>query len=121
MRFTPLTSPAPDPDGLAGEYSSAREIGLIRLGERRLFFRKGLRNYYIPYEDVGRLFRRVISVPARLCCGKGELDLEHLVICGKDDRELAQIQLPDARAARLLMEQLRTVAPYAAFGRPVQN
>ena len=121
MRFTPLVSPAADPDELAGEFKSAREIGPVRLGERRLFFRKGMRQYYIPYEDVGRLFRRVVSVPARLCCGRGELNLEHLVICGKDDRELAQIQLPDARAARFLMEQLRTVAPHAEIGRPVQN
>lgn len=120
MKFTPLTSPVPDSGALAGEYKTAREIGPVRLGERTLFFRSGLRNYYIPYEDIGRLFRRVVSVPARLCCSKGELHLEHLVICGKDERELAQVQLPDTRAARALMEQLRTVAPRAEFGRPVQ-
>lgn len=120
MKFTPLTSPAADSDGLADEYKSAREIGLVRLGDRRLYFKKGLRVYYVPYEDIGRLFRRVVSVPARLCCGKGELNMEHLVVCGKDERELAQIQLPDTRAARALMEQLRTVAPQAEFGRPVQ-
>lgn len=120
MRFAPLTSPAADSGGLADEYRAAREIGPVRLGDRRLYFRKGLHTYYIPYEDVGRLFRRVVSVQARLCCGRGELALEHLVICGKDERELAQVQLPDTRAAKALMEQLRTVAPHAAFGRPVQ-
>ncbi len=118
MKFYPLT--VPSETDLTGEYRAAHEVGLIRVGERTLFFKKGLRVYYIPYGDVGRLFRRVVSVPARLCCGKGELKLEHLVICGRDDRELAQVQLPDAKAARLLMDELRTVVPHAEFGRPVQ-
>ena len=118
MRFYSLTDPAEG--DLAGEYRAAHEVGLVRVGQTALFFRKGMRVYYVPCGDVGRLFRRVVSVPARLCCGRGELALENLVICGKDDRELAQVQLPDAKAARLLMDELRTVAPHAEFGRPVQ-
>ncbi len=119
MKFYPLTDPSPAGAGdLAAEYKAARAVGALRIGGRRLFFRNGLRTYYIPYEHVGRLFRRVVSVPARLCCGRGELAMENLVICAKDGRELAQVPLPDARAARLVMEQLQTMAPQAAFGRP---
>lgn len=120
MKFHPLTDPAPGTDtaALEQEYKAARAVGALRIGQRRLYFKNGLRTYYIPYEDVGRLFRRVVSVPARLCCGKGELAMENLVICAGDGRELAQAPLPDARAARLVMEQLQDLTPHAAFGRP---
>ena len=120
MKFHPLIDSAVG-DNLDQEYKAAHGIGLVHLGEKDLFFKSGLRTYFIPYEDVGRVFRRVVSVPARLCCGKGELNLEHLVVCGRDGQELAQIQLPDTKAARLLMEELRTAAPHAAIGRPVQK
>lgn len=121
MKFYPLTDPAADTAALDGEYKAAHAVGPLRLGRQRLYFRTGLRTYYIPYADVGRLFRRVVSVPARLCCGRGELAMENLVVCGRDGRELAQIPLPDAKAARLLLEELRGLAPDAAIGRPAPD
>jgi hypothetical protein len=59
-------------------------------------------------------------VPAKLCCGKGDLEVENLVICG-DKGELAQIQLPGTRAAKVLMEELENLIPEAEFGRPSSN
>lgn len=118
MRFYPLTDHAADGAALDGEYKAAHAVGPLRLGPQRLYFKTGLRAYYIPYTDVGRLFRRVVSVPARLCCGQGELAMENLVVCGRDGRELAQIPLPDAKAARLVLAELQGLAPDAAIGRP---
>ena len=117
MRFEPLTA-ADRPDGLREEYGQAREIGKLRLGDERLYFRAGLKTYYIPYVDIRRYFRRVMQVPARMCCGRGNFEIENLVICGEDDRELAQIQLPGAKAGKIVMEQLKKLAPHAAVGRP---
>lgn len=121
MKFYPLTDAPADTAALEEDYKSAHAVGLLRLGKQRLYFKSGLRTYCIPYENVGRLFRRVVSVPARLCCGRGELAMENLVICARDGRELAQVQLPDAKAARLVMAELRGLAPHAAFGRPAQD
>ena len=98
------------------EYRRAREIGTLRLGEKRLYFRTGLKAYCIPYDNIRRYFRRVMQVPAKLCCGKGNFEIENLVICG-DGGELAQIQLPGTKAAKIVMECLGELAPNAAVGR----
>ena len=121
MRFYPLTAVEADDGQLASEYKAAREIGKIRLGELRLYFKSGLKTYYIPYHDVSRCFRRVMAVPAKLCCGKGDFEIENLVVCGPDGQELAQIQLPGAKAARILMDELKVLIPEAEFGKPAQK
>ena len=115
MKFESLTSPEADISALQEEYKQAREIGKLRLGQRHLYFRSGLRSYYIPYSDIQRYFRRVLRVPAKMCCGKGDFEIENLVICGEKG-ELAQIQLPGQKAARIVMECLAELAPNAAVG-----
>ena len=115
MRFEPLTASQQESSALREEYERARRIEKLRLGERHLFFRSGLRTYYIPYADIRRYFRRVMLVPAKLCCGKGDFEIENLVICG-DAGELAQIQLPGAKAAKVVMECMASLAPNAAVG-----
>lgn len=120
MKFHPLTTVVNDTAALASEYKSAREVGTLRLGELRLYFRSKRKVYYIPYRDIRRCFRRVLLIPAKMCCGKGALEMEHLVICGEEG-ELAQIQLPGTRAARILMTDLETLIPEAEFGRPEQK
>ena len=115
MKFESLTSPEADTSALQEEYKQAREIGKLRLGQRHLYFRSGLKSYYIPYSDIQRYFRRVMRVPAKMCCGKGDFEIENLVICGEKG-ELAQIQLPGQKAARIVMECLAELAPNAAVG-----
>ena len=119
MKFESLASPAANPSLLQDEYKQAREIGKLRLGQRNLFFRAGLKSYYIAYSDIQRYFRRVMQVPAKMCCGKGNFEIENLVICG-GGRELAQIQLPGAKAAKVVMESLAELAPNAAVGRSAE-
>ena len=86
------------------DYKESREIGIIRLGKEHLYFRRMRKIYYVPYADI----------PARLCCGRGNLEVENLVIC-TDKGEAAQIQLPGAKAGKLLLEELRKRLPDAAF------
>ena len=116
MKFYPLTNAAPASADLAVEYDAAREIGVIRLGKERLYFRSKRKHYYIPYSDITRCYRRVLMVPAKLCCGQGSFDIEHLVL-ERNGEELAQIQLPGTRAAKVLMEELQALAPQAEFGK----
>ena len=115
MKFESLTSPAADTSALQEEYRQAREIGQLRFGQRHLYFRSGLKSYYIPYSDIQRYFRRVMRVPAKMCCGKGDFEIENLVVCGEKG-ELAQIQLPGQKAARIAMECMAAFAPNAAVG-----
>lgn len=116
MKFEPLTLPVEDRTLLREEYRQAREIGSLHFGQDNLYFRAGLKVYYIPYGDIHRYFRRVMQVPAKLCCGRGDFEIENLVICGESG-ELAQVQLPGTKAARIVMERMAELAPNAAVGR----
>ena len=118
MRFYPLLGSGAEETGLDSEYKGAREIGKVRLGELHLFFKSGLKTWFIAYRDVRRLFRRVEAVPAKMCCGKGTFEIENLVVCGEGDKELAQVQLPGKKAAQILMQELQERVPEAQFGRP---
>lgn len=117
MKFYSLTHHTIDNASLEADYKNAREIGIIRLGENSLFFRRRMKKYYIAYSDIERAFRRVMSVPAKLCCGKGEFIIENLVIYA-EDKEVAQIQLPGTKAAKILIEEMKKKAPGIQFSCP---
>ncbi len=115
MKFYSLEqTQAAEQQDLAQDYKESREIGIVRIGRDRLYFRRMRKIYYIPYADIRRCFRRVMLVPAKLCCGRGDLEVENLVIC-TDRGEAAQIQLPGARAGKSLMEELKKRLPDAEF------
>lgn len=120
MKFYPLTASKEEQGLLSEEYKAGREIGKIRLGEKHFYFRSGRKTFYIDYTEIRRYFRRVMMVPAKLCCGRGDFQMEHLVICGEGG-ELAQIELPGTKAAKVLMECMGELAPGAIVGRPPEK
>jgi len=117
LKFYALTAATTDKKSLETEYRNTREIGIVKLGESCLFFRKKLKIYYISYVDISRCFRRVVTVPAKFYAGKGEFAIENLVLFAGDN-EVAQIQMPGAQAARELLEEIKKLAPHAQFVRP---
>ena len=126
MRFIPLARESADAAAVrdwSAEYKAGHRIGALSLGTGALFFRKAFTVYVVPYTKIRRYFRRVLAIPARIgCCTGGELRVENLVVCVSDasgaEREAAQIQLPGERAAKIVMEELRRLAPDAASGKP---
>lgn len=120
MRLYALSTKMSDMGILQKEYKSARQVGVVRIGESCLYIKRGWKVYYIPYADIRRCFRRVMLVPAKLCCGKGEIPVENLVICTSEG-EAAQVQLPGTKAAKALMEALKEKLPEAEFTPPAQK
>ena len=116
MKFYSLNKDSDRPD-LSEEYAASRRIGSLGIGTEHLFFRLRLKTFFIPYTDIKRCYRRVLLVPARMCCGRGELQMENLVL-HNDEGEFAQIPLPDTRAAKEVMRQLETRIPGAVFSAP---
>ena len=116
MKLYPLASELA-PEVAAAGYKEGREIGKIRLGAKALYFRDKLKVYYVPYEDMTRVFRRVLMIPATMCCGKGDFEVENIVIC-TEKGEVAQIQLPGERAGKIMLEELARRAPHAEVGKP---
>lgn len=120
MKFYPLAGEICSDAALKAEFDAGRVIGNVRLGSDTLFFKEKWKNYYIPYSEITRCFRRVMLVQTKMCCGKGNLEVENLVICGETG-ELAQIQLPGERAGKILLEELSRLAPHVQIGRPKEN
>ena len=120
MKLIPVTNIASDEKALESEFKSARQVGVIRLGDKHFFFKSKLKQYYIPYEDIKRCYRRVQGVPMKMCCGRGEVLVENLVI-GEGDKEYAVIQLPGTRAAKVLFEDLKGILPNADFTSPKRD
>ena len=118
MNFLPLEEGAAQPENIKSEYRSAREIGKVRLGAEHLFFRVGLKVHYIPIADIKRCFRRVMEVPVKMCCVGGDLEIQNIVICGREDTELIQAQLPGEKAAKILVDEIKKKAPHALFVKP---
>ena len=110
MRFYEATGTVLDEAALKNNYKNAHEIGVLRIAEECVFFRSGLKTYYIAYPDISRFFRRVQSVPAKLCCGRGTFEIENLVLMS-GDKEIAQIQMPGERAGKAAMAELREKLP----------
>ena len=117
MAYYPLTDAIVDNKVLDQEKKNARQIGVIRLGEDVFMFRAGLKNYYIPYAQMKNCFRRVMNVPAKMCCGNGNFRVENLVI-SDGEKELAVIQLPGERAAIELIKDLKERCPNTDFNVP---
>ena len=120
MKYYSVTGEVLSDAALGGKYRAARAFGVVRVGEAHLFFRAGVRTYAMPYGEIRRCYRRVMRVPLRMCCGKGNLDVENLVVEG-DAGEVAQIQLPGTRAAQALMESLKQRIPEAEFVPPARE
>lgn len=115
MMFCPLKKVISERKLLRKEYKTAKVTGVVRLGQDIFFFRQGLKVYYITYEEIMKCFRRVMVISAG--AEKGNMKLETLVIAD-DERELAQIQLPGADAAKILLEELKVKMPHADFNCP---
>jgi len=121
MKFYPLNAVEADAAVLAADHRSGREIGSVTLGAQYLFFKEKRKTFYIPYAEISRAFRRVQLVRMKMCCGKGDLQVENLVICGADGRELAQMQLPGTRAGVIMLEELAYRAPHMEIGKPKEK
>ena len=117
MKFYPLTATVAADAALNAEYNAGRSVGNVQLGDAHLFFKVKRKTYYIAYSEITRVFRRVQLVQTKMCCGKGNLELENLVICGEAG-ELAQVQLPGARAGKILLEEIPQKAPHVQIGKP---
>lgn len=104
-------------DEFTDEYKKGRGYGSVTIGSDHLFIKKGLKAYCIAYNDTDRIFRRVRRVNAQMCCDNGELELEYLVVSA-DGRELIEAELPGKKAARMLMDELKSTAEGVEFSAP---
>ena len=117
MKFYSVIEPSLITDSLKEEYQNAHAIGALRLGETHAFFRVRRKTYFLPYEKVDRCYRRVLLVPAKMCCAGGELHVENLVF-ESDGKEAAVIELPGEKAAKIAFAECKEKMKHAVFSCP---
>ena len=92
-----------------------REIGPVCFGNEYMRIKRGLKQYYCSYSEVDRCFRRVETAPMKMCCGRGEMNVESMILL-MGGREL-QVSMPDTRCAVAAMEELAKRAPQIPIGK----
>ena len=118
MKFKELRGNAAEKnETLSQEYKAAHSYGVAAVGTEHLFVKKGFSVYYIAYRDAERIFRRIRSVNAMMCCENGEMEFEYLVVADAE-KELIEIQLPGKKAAQMMMEELKSTVPEGNFAAP---
>jgi len=58
---------------------SAKQFDCIRAGELGVYFRSGLFMRCIPYEQLERVFRRVLGANVHVCCGGTNFEYHAIV------------------------------------------
>ena len=103
---------------LDAEFAQTKHYGKVSPGSTRIFWKLGLRRYAFPLEGVQRIFRRLLPVYGRLCCGGRSFMIEWLVLVLQDGTEL-EIHIGDdvKREAEALMQALQESHPEIAYGK----
>lgn len=99
------------------EFAAARKYGHLRLGQTSLFWRAGLRWHRIPLSGVKRIFRRVVPVVGKLCCGSQTFLIEMLVLVLPDGTNL-ELYIGDdlEKDAKALYQALQEAHPELEYG-----
>ncbi len=105
---------------LQPQFDAGHQIGAVCVSDEYLFFKKGLKRYVIAYREAERIFRRVRTVTANICCEGGDLRFDYLVIM-QGGTELAEVQLPGQKAAQMLLEEIRAKYPEGCYEAPARE
>ena len=100
------------------EYEQALAFGNVRLGEKRLFWKSGLRLYALELGTVRRVWRQEENVYGKLCCGGRSYVIHRLVAVTEEGKQLTIHIGDDAKPAALeLLRAIETRFPHIAIGK----
>lgn len=99
-------------------YDEANTYGKVKLGGDWIFWKEGLRQCALQLTGVQRAYRRVEEVPAKLCCGRTNFDVQSLVLVLSDGNELSlKIGEGTQREAEALFAALKQAHPELEYGK----
>ena len=100
------------------EFDSAAQFANLRLGEKRLFWKSGLRRYAVELASVCRVWRQEENVYGKLCCGGRSYVIHRLVLKLEDGKELTLHIGDDAKTeAAELVQTITERFPHIAVGK----
>lgn len=102
---------------LDAEYDNSVAYGKVKLGKDVIFWKAGLRWFYMPLSKVQRIFRRVEEVNAKICCGRASFHMEKLVLVSDGEELELYIGENMGDRARELLQTLQEAHPELAYGK----
>lgn len=99
------------------EFDTAARFGNLRLGVKRLFWKRGMKLYHVELDTVRRVWRQEENVYGKLCCGGRSYVIHRLVLKLDDGKELPLHIGDDAKAAaEALLHTIAERFPHIAIG-----
>jgi len=107
---------------LEREFSQARNIGKVQLGESCLFFKKFSGATYLPYGRILRAWLRQEEVKARMCCATANFD-QFYVVMDCDDGQQRRGQVIDKSTGQSCLDHIAARNPAAkiAYAKPEER
>lgn len=100
------------------EFDAAAQFANLRLGEKRLFWKSGLRRYALELSAVRRVWRQEENVYGKLCCGGRSYVIHRLVLKLEDGKELTLHIGDDAKTeAAELVQTIAERFPHITIGK----
>lgn len=116
MKFKPEIPEALLPaEALEADFSQAREVGKVRLGEQCLFLKKFSGVSYLPYGQILRAWLRQEEVRARMCCATANFDQFYLVMACADGQE-RRGEVPDKAVGQQCLDHIAARNPGVKIG-----
>lgn len=78
----------------------------IKFYEQELSYKKGLKWYSLPYEEIEHAYLRIEEVKGRLCCGVANFDLYFLVLKTRSGK-LVKAEAGSQETVKEMLEALK--------------
>ena len=109
-------------EALAQDYTRARNMGRVHLGEACLYLRRFSGVSCLPYSQITRAWLRQEEVRARMCCATANFDQFYLVMACTDGQE-RRGQVLDKPTGQQCLDHIAAQNPSVKLGyiKPTQS
>lgn len=116
MKFKPETGDFPlDQDSCKADYTQARELGRVRLGQRALYFSHLTWTGVLPLDQVERAYLRIEDVPVGMGCRRVPMGQHYLMVLLRSG-DACKGALNGRKEGDWVLEQLHILVPEIKIG-----
>ena len=116
MKFKPEAGNFPlDQDSCKADYTRARELGRVRLGQRALYFSHLTWTGVLPLDQVERAYLRIEDVPVGMGCRRVPMG-QHYLMAVLRNGETRKAAVNSRQEGDWALEQIQRQAPEIKIG-----
>ena len=116
MKFKPEAGDFPlDQDSCKADYTQARELGRVRLGQRTLYFSHLTWTGVLPLDQVERAYLRIEDIPVGMGCRRVPMG-QHYLMAVLRNGENRKAAVNSRQEGDWVLEQIHTQSPDIKIG-----